>query len=708
MPKLFSAIKVILSRMLVATLLLTPILASAAAPLIEHQLEVSIDPVAGRLQVQDQMGLPDGESEWTFLLHSGLNPQVTAGEAELTALGHQEHLTAYRLRRQGSGPVTLSYSGRIRHDLESIDEGMGRVRQWSRGSIGPDGIFLDGSSGWYPRIPDSLQRFRLQVQLPPGWTAVSQGAGPGDTRTGRSIWSETQPQDDIYLIAAPFQLYREPGASFEAQVYLRRPDPELARRYLDATRQYVALYSELIGPYPFAKFALVENFWETGYGMPSFTLLGPQVIRLPFIVQTSYPHEILHNWWGNGVYVDYESGNWSEGLTNYLADYWLKERAGQGIEHRRDMLKSYADHVREDRDFPLVDFRARHGSASQAIGYGKGAMFFHMLRRNLGDESFRQGLRRFYAENRFRHVSYTDLRRAFESVSGQDLSRFFQIWTAQAGAPQLALAEVRVVQDGDEWRVTGRIEQTQSENPFPLRVPVVIHQEQGEPQRLIIASDSRRTPFEVRLTSEPVRLAVDPAFDVFRELLPGETPVALSNLFGSDRGLILLPADAPEPLQTAYRQLADAWRQGRPDWRIALDRDVSLLPDDRPVWLLGWENRHLDDFAAQSSGFRLDAAKRRLDLQGAALEGATISPVLTRWRGSQPVAWLAASEMGAVPALARKLPHYGKYSFLTFTGPEATNQTKGQWPSGDSVLVHCFGARRELEPVRNLPALGVP
>ena len=34
------------------------------------------------------------------------------------------------------------------------------------------------------------------------------------------------------------------------------------------------MYRGLIGPYPYQKFALVENFWETGYGMPSFTLLG--------------------------------------------------------------------------------------------------------------------------------------------------------------------------------------------------------------------------------------------------------------------------------------------------------------------------------------------------------------------------------------------------------------------------------------------------
>ena len=52
------------------------------------------------------------------------------------------------------------------------------------------------------------------------------------------------------------------------------------------------------------------------------------MIRLPFIPYTSYRHEILHNWWGNGVYVDWEEGNWCEGLTSYGADHAAKEEQG--------------------------------------------------------------------------------------------------------------------------------------------------------------------------------------------------------------------------------------------------------------------------------------------------------------------------------------------------------------------------------------------
>ena len=97
-----------------------------------------------------------------------------------------------------------------------------------------------------------------------------------------------------------------------------------------AAKSYIAFYQKLIGAYPFVKFAVVENALQTGYGMPSFTLLGSRVIRFPFILHTSYPHEILHNWWGNGVYIDRKSGNWSEGLTAYLSDHLFLDLNGEG------------------------------------------------------------------------------------------------------------------------------------------------------------------------------------------------------------------------------------------------------------------------------------------------------------------------------------------------------------------------------------------
>ncbi|MGE5154752.1 MAG: M1 family peptidase, partial [Bdellovibrio bacteriovorus] len=220
------------------------------APVIHHEIEASLDPQTGEIRVQDRLTLPEGGDSWDLVLHRDLDPRVVAGEADLRRVARDGHLELLRLTRHTPGPITLAYGGRIRHGLTSTTEGMGRERQSTRGTIGPEGVFLDGGSGWYPRVEGSLQTFDLRVELPEGWHAISQGAGPDREGHAGSAWSESQPQDDIYLIAAPFTLYREHGPGAEAQVWLRRPDPELATRYLTATREYLELYSGLIGPYP--------------------------------------------------------------------------------------------------------------------------------------------------------------------------------------------------------------------------------------------------------------------------------------------------------------------------------------------------------------------------------------------------------------------------------------------------------------------------
>ena len=311
-----------------------------------------------------------------------------------------------------------------------------------------------------------------------------------------------------------------------------------------------------------------------------------------------------------------------------------------------------------------------------------------------------RGCERFYADNRFRIAGYPDLRRAFESASGQDLGAFFNAWTTRNGAPRLALAQVQSERVGTGYRVTGEIKQTQGEAPFPLRVPVVVHQAQGAPIETLVRIDDRSARFAIDLPSAPVRLAVDPAFDTFRSLEPGESPVALSGLFGAEQGLILLPGDAHPALLAAYRALAADWQRGHPGWRVALDRDQPALPADQAIWLLGWENRHLATFADGGQGFSLDPTRRSLSITGNAVDTTGASLVLTRQRGGQPLGWVAAASPAAVPGLTRKLPHYGKYGYLVFAGEAPDNRLKGQWPPGDSPLVHWFGdARPALAPV---------
>ena len=322
------------------------------------------------------------------------------------------------------------------------------------------------------RLASSLIKVSIWLDQPPGirdsattlcpsqWTssyrnpgkAVSQGKGTifNDRNSPVTIrWESPEPQDEIFLIGGRFTEYSNRVGTVDVMAFLRTPDERLANTYLTTTTQYLEMYSALLGPYLYSKFALVENFWETGYGMPSFTLLGPKVLRFPFIRHSSYPHEILHNWWGQGVYVDSQSGNWSEGLTTYLADHLIKEQRGTAADYRRSTLQQYADYVAEANDFPLTDFRSRHSAVTQAVGYGKTLMLFHMLRQQLGDEIFIEGLRTFYRNNTFRRATYNDLRQAFEQTSKQDLSAEFAQWVTRAGAPAIRISNARAETEGE-------------------------------------------------------------------------------------------------------------------------------------------------------------------------------------------------------------------------------------------------------------------
>ncbi len=635
-----------------------------------HDLRVRLDPKAHAIEAIDSVtGIV------LFRLHEGLLVEGLDGssvERLREVAGGAVPLREHRLSTvKRSIRVPVRYRGTIQHPLEAQAEEYARSFSETPGTISEEGVFLGGASGWYPVAGDEMVTFTLEVDLPKDWDAVSQGVRTrheivGDRRIVK--WECKDPTEEIYLVAAPFAEY----ARGNALAFLRTPDPALAGKYLEVTGQYIDMYGKLLGPYPYEKFALVENFWETGYGMPSFTLLGPQVIRLPFILHSSYPHEILHNWWGNGVYVDRGKGNWCEGLTAYLADHLIREGQGAGEEYRRDALKKYRAYARGGRDFALRDFRERHSPATEAVGYGKALMVFHMLRMRVGDEKFVAGLRAFYQGFKFKRASWDDIAAVFSDVAGEDLRPFFSQWVDRVGAPALAVRD-------------GRLVQTQPGEPYELRVPLAI--------------DGKLVHVDMKDMSVPLapgaRVEIDPQFDIFRLLDRSEIPATLGELFGAEKVLMVLP-DEPGPWQA----LADTWRV-----ETVRESGIEALPKDRAVWVLGAENR----WAPPHAGVEPDA----VTLGGARHERRGLSFALVAPHPSDTelaVGWIASDLPEAIPGLARKLPHYGKYSYLAFTGAEPTNVAKGQWDTAPAPstraplarLAPAFDADRLMEHVRFL------
>jgi len=680
--------------------LLLLLFSHCASATIHHQLKVVIDPKQSYISVVDTLNFADditnNNDSVEFLLHRDLILEQHDAIKKLTQQNITSHLNLYRLVEiPDSKRITLRYAGAINHALQQPSFDGARSFSSTEGIINENGVFLDGGSAWYPTIANSLVSFELEISMPSPWLTVSAGkrtvleSADGATRVN---WSETSPQDDIYLVAAPFKLYTQQAGNVEMQVYLREDDASLAQQYLDVGAQYLTMYEKFIGKYPYQKFAVIENFWETGFGMPSFTLLGSRVMRFPFILHSSYPHEILHNWWGNSVFVDYANGNWAEGLTAYLADHLIAEQRGNAVNYRRNSLQKYSDYVDAGRDFPLNQFRSRHDSASEAIGYGKSLMLFHMLRIKLGDEIFSQGLRQLYKKYRFKKASFTDLAKVFSEVAKKDLSAFFSQWLDRSGAPSLRLRKVEHIQSKNTGnKLLIEIEQTQSDAPYNLTVPIIAQFSDGDSTKFFLALNKRRNSITIDAPTTPISVMVDPEFDVFRRLDTREIPSALSQGFGASKALAVLPAAANDKTIDAYRQLISSWQQGqRTQWTFILDTELEQLPDDKAIWLLGWNNRFQHVVSDQITVHKGVIDNDELVIGNNSYSRDTHSLVVTSRHPNNPaqtILWLASDNLAALPGMARKLPHYGKYSYLAFTGDEPANVGKGQWPVLDSPLL---------------------
>ena len=621
-----------LIRALIFTL--SSVSVATAAETVHYRLSATLEPAAHRITVAGSMRAPNGKSQ----------------------------------------PVAVNKVIHNRIAAEGEDHARGFAS--TTGTIQQKGVFLSGASGWYPKSGDALVTFDLEVTVPAGWTAISQGKREyiGGKDGSHVRFTCDKPQEEIWLIAGPWKDTTRVVDGLETTALLREADNALAVKYLDATATYVTLYSKLLGPYPYSKFALVENFWETGYGMPSFTLLGSKVIRLPFILTSSYPHEILHNWFGNGIYVAPGSGNWSEGLTAYLADHMFAEQHGTGAAYRQESLQKYADYAAKSKDFALSSFTERHSPATEAVGYGKALMLFHMVRREIGDAAFVKGLRALYASKKFQRASFDDLKQVFAAASGKSLDATFTSFVTQAGAPQLRLSGVSSVQDGDEWKISGIIQQAQADALYTLVVPVALTLEGKEAAvQTTIRSTGKETPFVLTAGAKPLRIDIDPEFDIFRLLDSEETPPALSGAFGASVCTVILPAGASPEMLSAYRAMAETWNTGRATpMKIGTDAEITVFPATGSVWVVGFENMFAPNLRAALTTYGSAATPSG--------DRAIVRAVKRGRRSSDVTAFVAAPRAEQLPGLARKLPHYHKYSYLAFEGDEPVNVEKGRWP----------------------------
>ncbi len=695
-----------------------------------HKIVVRINPDRHSLEAVDRVSLErliQGASTWKFNLAAtqDINAVMVGGEKapfkrlspgennEASARGESEgearrvaewEVDLSGFQEDGKGvEVSVSYSGVINDSLKMPSFSRQFIANQTTGLIAQKGVYLDGDSYWYPVRLGSLSTFSLEVVIPDDFEVVSQGRRVVDEVSDghRTVkWEAPNLTDVIYLIAGHYDVEERDADGTTIYAYFFPESSDLRDSYLTATARYLKMYSEMIGPYPYAKFAVVENFFETGYGMPSFTLLGSSVIRLPFIIYSSLGHEVLHNWWGNSVFVDSTSGNWCESLTTYMADYYYKEQRGEDAarEYRMEIDKAYSNYVNSNNDFSLAEFTSRTTPATRTVGYGKGAMIYHGLRRMIGDEAFHEALRTFYREQIYKYASFADLQAAFEKAGGVDLDWYFKQWIKGVGAPLLSLEDVRLTGSCINPKVEFVISQEGTGSPYRLEVPVVLETSVGREDHTV-ELDTMKKAYSMSTSGSPVTVSVDPDFQLFRRMDPLEIPPSLSMVLGDEKEAVVLPDKADISLSTAYSDLAGQLnRTGEAEEVDAGEADRSDIsrgaifilgdPSENSLWgeLAGpGDSGHFSPYE------RISIRADSVEIAGKTFpkEGHSFMAVFrSNTDPGRGVAVFFGYDEESIRDAGRKLVHYGKYGYLVFEG--GTNVAKGSWKIENSPLVHRF------------------
>jgi uncharacterized iron-regulated protein/Tfp pilus assembly protein PilO len=619
---------------------------------IEYDLAVSFSPEQHRLSGTAGISLAPGsgiELDLQGLTISGL-------------LLRNEDGREYSPSTPQQGRLTLPPDVKRRMLYISYTKEVGAT---SDDRIDGNGIVLTGL--WHPQ-PQQRMRFRLTAELPDGFTAVSESDHFPLMREGKKVIATfSQPVHNLHLAAAPYSedsVEVRPGLRVYSLFFPE--DRDLAASYLEAAAGYLQRYEKEIGPFPYAHYVIAANRLPTGLGLPTFTLLGQQVLRLPFIRKTSLGHEILHSWFGNSVEADLAEGNWCEGLTSFLADHAYRADQGQAAVDRKERIVNYLSYVTEKTGIPLsafhaADHRQAAANAMRAVGYNRGLLLFSELQELLGRAIFNRAVQTLYQEYRGKNASWHDLKRIFSQTAKRNLDLFFKERLERTDIPELAVDHLEVGWKNGQTLLNFDLLQ-KTKQPFSLQVPLTVATSGGV-QDFVVSSDKQSTPVSLTINGSPLQLTVDPDSSFLRKLTAPELPAVWSRFLGAEKKLAIVEsAEAKETYKPLLDRLADD------SWTIKTADEVKAAElAEKSLLFLGLQHPLSRSLFARPDhpavGFTLDVRRHPLNPE--------LVAVLVSSAGREETA-----------AAAGKLRHYGGYSRLHFAGGRMTKQETEESETG--------------------------
>ncbi|MBC3758882.1 M1 family metallopeptidase [Hyunsoonleella sp. SJ7] len=311
------------------------------------------------------------------------------------------------------------------------------------------------TSNWLPSIDDMNEKieFDLSITFDKNYEVVSNGNLTNKQINDSTItwhYDMKQPMPS-YLVALAIGKYKKKveysKSGIPLEMYYYPQDSSKFEPTYRYTKQMFDFLEEEIGvPYPWQNYKMVPVKDFLYAGMENTTL---NIYSDSFVVDSIgfedrnfvniNAHELAHQWFGNLVTATSGTHHWlQEGFATYYALLAEKDIFGEDYYYWR--LYEYAQELLA-QDKAGQSTSLLNPKSSSTTFYKKGCWVLHMLRKKVGDEAFKTGVKNYLLKHQFKNVDTDDFIGEVEKASGKDLSEFFKAWFDISHFPKDAIVE---------------------------------------------------------------------------------------------------------------------------------------------------------------------------------------------------------------------------------------------------------------------------
>lgn len=339
----------------------------------------------------------------------------------------------------------------------------------------------EGSSVWFPTIdrPNQKSTEEIYMTVPDKYVTLSNGKlttqkkNTDGTRT--DYWKMDLPHAPylFFMGLGDFAIVKDSYKGKEVSYYVDKPYASVARKIFGNTPEMIGFYSKILGvEYPWVKYSqMVGRDYVSGAMENTTATLHQESAQKDArelteenAWESTIAHELFHQWFGDLVTTE----SWSNlTLNESFADFsevlWNEYKYGKdaGDEHNYKAMQDYLASNSGSKDLVRFYYNDKE-DMFDAVSYNKGGRILNMLRNYVGDSAFFKALNLYLTTNKFKSAEATQLRLAFEDITGRDLNWYWNQWYYGDGNPSLdinysydntthkAQVIVKQVQEGDK------------------------------------------------------------------------------------------------------------------------------------------------------------------------------------------------------------------------------------------------------------------